>query len=57
MPEKEKKCMLCGKPSTDSICEPCKANVQGEAAEKKIKIDKSVNTDLQIKADKLSKDK
>ena len=40
MPEKVKKCMLCGKPSTESICEPCKASVQGEAAEKKIKIDK-----------------
>ena len=57
MPEKVKKCMLCGKPSTESICEPCKAAVQGEAAEKKIKIDKSVNTELQVKADKLSKNK
>ena len=57
MPEKVKKCMLCGKPSTESICEPCKASVQGEAAEKKIKIDKSVNTELQVKADKLSKNK
>ena len=57
MPEKEKKCMLCGKPSRESICEACKAKVQGEAAEKKIKIDKSVETHLEKEADKLSKDK
>lgn len=57
MPEKEKKCMLCGKPSNESICEPCKAAVQGEAADKKIKIGKSVNIDMQVKADELSKDK
>jgi len=56
MPEKVKKCMLCAKPSTESICESCKAKVQGEAAEKKIKIDKSVETHLESKVDKLSKE-
>jgi len=56
MPEKEKKCMLCGKLSTESICESCKVKVQGEAAEKKIKIDKSVETHMEVKADKLSKE-
>ena len=31
MTEKKKVCMLCGKPSDTSICDACKANVQGEA--------------------------
>ncbi len=56
MPEKVKKCMLCAKPSTESICESCKAKVQGEAAGKKMKIDKSVETHLESKVDKLSKE-
>ena len=56
MTEKEKKCMLCGKPSPESICESCKAKVQGEAAEKKIKVERSVDTHLEKEADKLSKD-
>jgi len=57
MPENVKKCMLCAKPSTESICESCKAKVQGEAAQKKIKIDKSVETHMEVEVDKLSKDK
>ena len=57
MSEKQKKCMLCGKPSNDSICETCKANVQGEAAEKKIKVEKSVRVGEQIEADKKVKHK
>ena len=57
MSEDKKKCMLCGKPSNDSICETCKANVQGEAAEKKIKVEKSVSVGEQIEADKKVKHK
>ena len=56
MPEKVKKCMMCAKPSTETICESCKVKVQGEATEKKIKIDKSVETHMEVKADKLSKE-
>ena len=42
MTEKIKRCMVCGKPSELSICEVCKAEIQGEALDKKIKIDKKV---------------
>ena len=57
MSEKQKKCMLCGKPSNESICEPCKAQVQGEAVDKKIKIEKSVRVGEQIEADRKVKHK
>jgi hypothetical protein len=33
--------MLCGKPSKESICEPCKSKVQGETLHKKSEIDKT----------------
>ena len=56
MSEKVKKCMMCAKPSTETICESCKVKVQGEAAEKKIKIGKSVEINVEVKADKLSKE-
>lgn len=39
---KDKKCMMCGKPSPDSICDICKANVQAEAAGEKAKMERSV---------------
>jgi hypothetical protein len=42
MSEKTKKCMVCGKPSDQTICEPCKANIQGESLDKKMKIEKKV---------------
>ena len=57
MAEKQKKCMLCGKPSNETICDSCKVHVQGEAADKKIKIDKSVRVGEQIEADKKVKHK
>jgi hypothetical protein len=34
-------CMLCGKPSPESICEQCKSKVQGENLRKKIQTDKA----------------
>ena len=34
--------MVCGKPSELSICETCKAEIQGEALDKKTKINKKV---------------
>lgn len=33
-------CMICGKPSKESICEACKSKVQGEAFHKKIGAEK-----------------
>lgn len=29
-PAHRRVCMICGKPSAESICEPCKSKVQGE---------------------------
>jgi len=40
MSERKKVCMLCGKPSEESICETCKNNVQGEALKKKKHMEK-----------------
>ncbi|MGQ0793497.1 MAG: hypothetical protein ACT4NX_05345 [Deltaproteobacteria bacterium] len=42
MAEKKKVCMMCAKPSDVSICDACKAQVQGEALDKKIKIEREV---------------
>lgn len=39
---KDKKCVMCGKPSPDTICDYCKANVQAEAAGEKAKMERSV---------------
>lgn len=55
MTEKKKVCMLCGKPSEASICESCKAQVQGEAAEKKIKVEKKVMVGSEVEKDKIVK--
>lgn len=33
-------CMLCGKPSVKSICNPCAQRVQGEHLDKKVKHEK-----------------
>lgn len=45
--------MVCGKPSEQTICEACKAEIQGEALNKKIKIDKNVPlSELPVKKDK-----
>lgn len=40
--ERRKVCMVCGKPSEVSICDSCKARIQGEAIEKKQKMEKEV---------------
>lgn len=55
MTEKQKKCMLCGLPSQESICESCKANVQGEAAHKKQKMEKQVQVGSEVEKDKIVK--
>lgn len=38
--EKETYCHLCGRPSRDIICDACKAHVQSEAFEMKMKVEK-----------------
>ena len=43
--EKKRTCMICGKPSADTICEPCKIKIQAEAVEKKQEIEKEGRTD------------
>ncbi len=48
MAEKERKkhvCTICGKPSPETICEPCSAKIRGEMLEKKHEIDKAGKTD------------
>jgi len=55
MTEKQKKCMLCGKPSEDSICESCKSNVQGEATNQKQKMEKQVKVGSEVEKDKIVK--
>ena len=37
-------CIVCGKPAERSICPNCQARIQGEAADKKIKIEKQGKT-------------
>ncbi|MEM7007861.1 MAG: hypothetical protein AAF462_01870 [Thermodesulfobacteriota bacterium] len=53
--KKQKVCMLCGKPSEDSICDECKSNVQGEAAHRKQKIEKQVKVGSEVEKDKIVK--
>ncbi len=55
MTEKQKKCMLCGKPSEDSICESCKSNVQGEATNQKQKMEKQVKVGSEVEKDRIVK--
>jgi hypothetical protein len=38
---KEIHCLMCGKPSPETICDHCKALVQAEALEKKRKAEKT----------------
>ncbi len=55
MSEKQKKCMLCGMPSEESICESCKSNVQGEATHMKQKMEKQVKSGSEADIDKIIK--
>jgi hypothetical protein len=43
--KKEVSCMICGDLSPDSICLACRNKIQGEAIEKKQKIEKKGRTD------------
>ncbi len=55
MAEKKKVCMICGKPSESSICETCKAQIQGEAAGEKQKIEKQVKVGSEVEKDRIVK--
>ena len=56
MSEKKKSlCMVCAKPSETSICESCKSQIQGEAADKKQKMEKSVKVGAEVEKDKITK--
>jgi hypothetical protein len=55
MSEKKKVCMICGKPSEVSICDSCKAQIQGEAIDKKQKIDKEVRIGPEMEKEKKKK--
>lgn len=55
MTEKKKVCMLCGKPSDTSICDACKANVQGEALGEKRKVGKQVSVVSEVDKDRLTR--
>ena len=57
MSEKKKVCMICGKPSDVSICDTCKAQIQGEALDKKQKIEKEVKIGEEIEKEKIIKHK
>ncbi len=51
MTEKKKLCMVCAKPSEASICDSCKAQIQGEAADKKRKMEKTVEVGSEVEKD------
>lgn len=55
MAEVKKVCMICAKPSESSICESCKTKIQGEAADKKIKMEKPVSIGPEVEKDKIVK--
>ncbi len=55
MTEKKKVCMICGKPSESSICDECKAKIQGEAAGEKQKIEKQVKVGSEVEKDRIVK--
>ncbi len=55
MTEKKKVCMICGKPSEASICDECKAKIQGEAVGEKQKVEKQVKVGSEVEKDKIVK--
>ncbi len=57
MSDKKKVCMVCGKPSEVSICDTCKAQIQGEALDKKQEVEKKVRVGPEIEKDKAVKHK
>ena len=48
MSEKTKRCMVCAKPSEQTICETCKANIQGESLDKKMRMEQKVQVGEEV---------
>lgn len=42
---KEVPCIVCGKPSFQTICPNCEARIRGEAVEKKTEVEKKGHTE------------
>ena len=57
MSEKVSRCLICAKPSEASICEECKKQIQGEASDKKQKIEKQVQVGSEVIKDRANKGK
>lgn len=55
--KKQNLCMVCAKPSETSICDSCKKQIQGEAADKKQKIEKQVRVGSEVIKDRANKEK
>ena len=55
MTDKKKVCMICGKQSEASICDECKAKIQGEAVGEKQKMEKQVKVGSEVEKDKIVK--
>ena len=47
--------MICGKPSEVSICDACEAQIQGEAIDKKRKIEREVRIGPEVEKEKKKK--
>jgi len=41
----ERPCIICGKPTYQSICPTCEARIQGEAIDKKTGVEKQGHTE------------
>jgi hypothetical protein len=41
----ERPCIICGKPSLQTICPTCEARIRGEAIEKKTEVEKKGHTE------------
>lgn len=57
MSEKVSRCMICAKPSEESICDACKKQIQGEASDKKQRIEKQVQVGSEVIKDRANKEK
>jgi len=55
MTDKKKVCMICGKQSEASICDECKAKIQGEAVGEKQKMEKQVKVGSEVEKDRIVK--
>lgn len=54
MSDRKRTCGVCGKPSEEFICEPCKSSIQSEAAGKKSEAEKKVKVSGDL-AERLSR--